>query len=298
MRAPLLILVAAMLVACIVAGKARARCAEDLTRIELALPSAPAEVKQRVQPLLRDAQAEARKPNSTGCDEKTAQALDLLQLPHLAPLVLSTPIADAQVVAQANMPSGQGQATASPDARNPTGTAPSKTAVAARPGSPATAERAQHTPAASAGSGPASESKADAGQGATGPTAASGQVGGSANAAPAGGDVAHGRQLAQTSCGPCHSFDRGGAARVGPDLYGVAGRKVASVPGFNYSAGLKAHQGENWTPGDLDSFLKSPAAFAPGTMMAFPGIVSDSDRRDIIAYLESLNANSATGASK
>ncbi len=89
-------------------------------------------------------------------------------------------------------------------------------------------------------------------------------------------------------CKVCHTFNKGGATLVGPNLYGVVGRKIASVEGFNYTPALKAHEGD-WTFDKLDAWLTNPAAFAPGTMMAFPGIPDAKKRADVIAY---LNANS------
>jgi cytochrome c len=85
-------------------------------------------------------------------------------------------------------------------------------------------------------------------------------------------------------CKVCHSFDKGGPAIIGPDLYGVVGRKIASVEGFNYSPALKAHGGE-WTYQNLDVWLTNPQAFAPGTTMAFPGVPDIKKRANIIAFL-------------
>jgi cytochrome c len=87
-------------------------------------------------------------------------------------------------------------------------------------------------------------------------------------------------------CKVCHTFNKGGATLVGPNLYGVVGRKIASVEGFNYTPALKAHEGD-WTFDKLDAWLTNPAAFAPGTMMAFPGIPDAKKRADVIAYLNS-----------
>ncbi len=86
-------------------------------------------------------------------------------------------------------------------------------------------------------------------------------------------------------CARCAtSFDKGGGTLIGPDLYGVVGRKIASVEGFNYTPALKAHEGD-WTYEKLDSWLKNPQAFAPGTVMAFPGVADDKKRAAIVAFL-------------
>jgi cytochrome c len=90
-------------------------------------------------------------------------------------------------------------------------------------------------------------------------------------------------------CKVCHKFEKGGAALVGPDLYGVVGRKIAGVEGFNYTPALKAHEGV-WTYENLDPWLKNPQAFAPGTMMAFPGVADVKKRANIIAFLR-MNAD-------
>jgi cytochrome c len=87
-------------------------------------------------------------------------------------------------------------------------------------------------------------------------------------------------------CKVCHTFNKGGAALIGPNLYGVVGRKIASFDDFNYTPALKAHEGD-WTYDKLNLWLKNPQEFAPGTAMAFPGLPDDKKRAAVIAYLRS-----------
>lgn len=89
-------------------------------------------------------------------------------------------------------------------------------------------------------------------------------------------------------CATCHTFDKGGANRVGPNLYGIVGGPKAHLSNFNYSAALKGAGGE-WTFKDLSDFLRNPRAAMPGTSMGFAGVSRDSQRADIIAYLNTMS---------
>ncbi|MGA2894947.1 MAG: cytochrome c family protein [Xanthobacteraceae bacterium] len=91
-------------------------------------------------------------------------------------------------------------------------------------------------------------------------------------------------------CQACHNFQEGAGAKVGPDLYGVVGRPLASVAGFGYSAPLKA-KGGTWTFDALNAWLTKPSAYAPGTAMTFAGLSNEKQRADLIAYLDSLSPN-------
>lgn len=89
-------------------------------------------------------------------------------------------------------------------------------------------------------------------------------------------------------CATCHNFDKGGAAKIGPPLYGVVGRPKGSVAGFNYSDGMKG-KGGNWTFDDLDKFVADPKSYVSGTKMTFAGEKDDAKRADIVDYLRTLS---------
>jgi cytochrome c len=95
-------------------------------------------------------------------------------------------------------------------------------------------------------------------------------------------------EKAAKKCAACHSFDRGGANKVGPALWGVVNRPIGAHEGFAYSAALADKGSDVWDYEHLNQFLLNPKGYAPGTKMSFAGISKDAERADIIAYLRSL----------
>ena len=98
----------------------------------------------------------------------------------------------------------------------------------------------------------------------------------------AAGDAEAGKKVAK-KCAACHSFDKGGKAKIGPNLYNIPGKDIASAD-FKFSAALAGIEG-NWSYENLDAFLSSPKTFAKGTKMSFAGLKKATARADMIAYL-------------
>ncbi|MEP9372027.1 cytochrome c family protein [Mesorhizobium sp. KR1-2] len=93
-------------------------------------------------------------------------------------------------------------------------------------------------------------------------------------------------------CQACHSGEKGGPNKVGPDLWDIVDRPVAGHEGFSYSAGMKdfaQNGGTHWTYDNLNHFLTSPKGFVKGTAMGFAGIKNDEERANLIAYLRTLS---------
>lgn len=107
-----------------------------------------------------------------------------------------------------------------------------------------------------------------------------------ASTAFAAGDAKKGQEEF-ARCAICHTTTKDGGNGVGPDLFGVVGRKAAGAPNFYYSQALRA-SGITWAPNKLDAWIKSPATLVPGNRMAFAGIPDAGQRADIIAYLSTL----------
>ena len=102
--------------------------------------------------------------------------------------------------------------------------------------------------------------------------------------AAAAQDAAAGEKVF-TKCKVCHQIGEGAKNMVGPVLNGVVGRPAGSYPGYHYSEANK-NSGITWDEATLKEYLKDPKAKVPGTKMVFPGLTSDQDIANVIAYLK------------
>ena len=102
----------------------------------------------------------------------------------------------------------------------------------------------------------------------------------------ASADAGKGKKIAK-KCVACHTFDKGGKNKVGPNLYAIMGKDRASVAKFNYSGAIKK-MGGKWGFEDMDQFLTKPKVFMPKTKMAFTGLKKAGDRAAVIMYLRSF----------
>ena len=108
-----------------------------------------------------------------------------------------------------------------------------------------------------------------------------------ADSTPLAGDPVAGHQTFQQICSLCHS-DKKDTIKIGPPLYGAYGRIAGTYPGFHYSDGVKAY-GKKWEVENLRVWEAGARKMIPGTKMSFPGLKTDKDINDMIAYLQTLH---------
>lgn len=101
------------------------------------------------------------------------------------------------------------------------------------------------------------------------------------------GDAAKGKKTFRKKCMSCHTMDKGGKNRTGPNLWGVVGRAKGAAENFRYSNTLKMFGGV-WTEAEIGSFIAGPRTFIRDTKMTFAGLKNAEDRADVIAYLKTL----------
>jgi cytochrome c len=100
-------------------------------------------------------------------------------------------------------------------------------------------------------------------------------------------DPKKGEQLVKV-CTQCHTFNKGGQNKIGPNLWGVTEENMAAVPNYQFSTAMEAHKNEKWDADKLNQWLWKPQSLIKGTKMTFAGMPKAEDRADVIAYLDSL----------
>ena len=100
-------------------------------------------------------------------------------------------------------------------------------------------------------------------------------------------DIAAGQAAFVRQCALCHTVDKAGSNRYGPNLFGIIGRRAGSASGFQYSPAFKSMASWDWNEDALGGWISSPGTMVPGTTMGVFQGAADRDRSDIIAYLAS-----------
>lgn len=105
------------------------------------------------------------------------------------------------------------------------------------------------------------------------------------------GDAMRGKKVFR-KCMACHTVEKDGRSRVGPNLWGIVDQAAGAVEGYKYSKALieRAEAGLVWDEESLDAYLRKPREFLKGGKMVFAGLRKEQDRLDVITYLREEGA--------
>jgi cytochrome c len=109
-----------------------------------------------------------------------------------------------------------------------------------------------------------------------------------AGTAYADGDAANGKAAFVRQCAICHTSEKGGDNRFGPNLFGIVGKKAGTVPGFGYTNAFKNRANWEWTEDAIGGWMMFPSTMIPGTAMGVFQGIAEKDRDDLVAYLVTL----------
>jgi cytochrome c len=109
-----------------------------------------------------------------------------------------------------------------------------------------------------------------------------------AGAARADGDPAKGKVAFVRQCAICHTVEKNGDNRFGPNLFGIVGKKAGTAPGYVYTNAFRTRANWEWTEDAIGGWMMFPATMVPGTAMAVFQGIAERDRDDLVAYLATL----------
>ena len=99
------------------------------------------------------------------------------------------------------------------------------------------------------------------------------------------GNAERGERVFNQQCKTCHTVEKGGASLIGPNLFGMFGRKAGAGQGFAHSEAM-TKSGMVWDDKTVAEYLKDTKGRVPGTKMVYAGLKRQEQLDDVLAYLK------------